>query len=467
MAHMRGRTSNGALFALLYANAFLGSYSNNIVNVALPDIMAEFAVDATTAQWLVSGFMIVTVITVLSMASIYRRFGTRTLFLAVQFIFIGANTLGLVSPSFAVTMLARLLQGAGTGISMPLMMTTVILLAPSAKKGFLLGIGSCIITLGSAFAPVVSGALVTGLGWRAIFLLPLVLSAVLLVLGLVFVRNVNETHPGLPDALSALLLAVGMFFVSYGLTRVVASPLEGVASLLIGAGVVALFAWRQKRVARPLLNLAPFRNPRFLPSCALVLVVLMATFSMSILLPLYYEQACGMTALVAGSLMIVPVICNTVTGVAAGALFDRFGGWPLIVVGFICIVLGQAVMASSAQEFSVPLIIAAASVAYGGVGIASSPSQVQGLSALERRDYPHGVSILAGVVQLAGTLAPSLYVSILDQVQATQSAAGASVAMAGAAGLSSALVVAAVVSFAGLAIAIPYTFKLRKRSSSK
>lgn len=168
------------LLPVLYVAAFIAGFNENIMNVALVDIMTDFGTAAPTAQWLVTGYMMVTTVVVAISAYLYRRLGLRKLFFwAVAFLAVGSIA-AVFAQSFAVLLICRLVQAVGTGIFIPAMMSTVIMVAPRRKLGFYLALGGMMITFGPAFGPVVSGLMVTVFGWHTIFLPTL---AVVLILG--------------------------------------------------------------------------------------------------------------------------------------------------------------------------------------------------------------------------------------------------------------------------------------------
>ena len=195
------------LLSVLYGSAFIAGFNENLVNMALVSIMAEYGVDSVTAQWLVTGYMIVATVVVTCMAFLYRRFHVRTLFFGAAGLSIVGSAMGLVAPSFELLLVARLVQAVGTGIFIPLMMNTILVVTPKNKLGTYLSVGGCMITFGPAFAPVVCGALVTAFGWHSIFVVPIVAMAVLTALGFFYMKNL-ETHEAHLDVLSVLLSAV-------------------------------------------------------------------------------------------------------------------------------------------------------------------------------------------------------------------------------------------------------------------
>lgn len=164
-----GKPNNALLLFVVYGSAFLAGFCENLMNMGLMDVMAEFSVDSLTAQWLVTGYMIVATVMVTVMAFLFRRFKLRRLFFAGSALCIAGSVLGLVSTGFPVLMIARLIQAAGLGMFIPMMMNTVLLVVPKNKLGSYMAIGGCMISFGPAFAPVVCGALVTALDWRSVF----------------------------------------------------------------------------------------------------------------------------------------------------------------------------------------------------------------------------------------------------------------------------------------------------------
>ena len=153
-----------SLLGVLYACAFLAGFSENLMNMALVAIMGDYAIDSISAQWLVTGYMVVTTIMVTLAAFLYRRVKLRTLFFAASALFLAGSLAGLCAISYPMLLTARLLQSAGSGIFIPLMMNTVLAVTPKNKLGSYMSIGGCMITFGPAFAPVVCGSMVTSLG---------------------------------------------------------------------------------------------------------------------------------------------------------------------------------------------------------------------------------------------------------------------------------------------------------------
>ncbi|MDO5043202.1 MAG: MFS transporter [Slackia sp.] len=453
------------LLCVLYGGAFLAGFNENLVNMALMSIMAEYAVDSITAQWLVTGYMIVATVVVTCMAFFYRRFKLRTLFFSAAALSFAGSIMGLFAPSFAFLLIARLVQAVGTGIFIPLMMNTILAVTPKNKLGTYMSIGSCMITFGPAFAPVVCGGIVTAFGWHNVFVVPAAAMAILAALGFFFVKNleVGRAHLDLP---SVALSSVALFALSFGLAELAHNTIAALASLAVAAIVTAVFIIRQLRCAHPLIDLSPAKSIRFWPTLLLATVAMMSTFSMSVLLPLYFEGALGTTAFFAGVVMLAPVLANTFITLLGGRIMDKHGEWPLLPIGFAITTAGFIVVAASAPQLSLPAMLVGSLITFSGVGLIFSPSQTAGLRTLSPEEHPFGVALSTTFVQIAACIGPSLYTGIMSSVQTGSLETGVSSQLACAQGFGAAMSVAAIVAGIGFLTAFAYALAAKKRTNA-
>lgn len=454
------------LLVVLYASAFLAGFNENLVNMALMSIMGEYGVDSVAAQWLVTGYMIVATIVVMCMAFMYRRFKLRPLYFAAAAFTLVGSIMGLFATSFELLMAARLVQAAGSGIFIPLMMNTVLVVAPKRKLGTFLSIGGCMITFGPALAPTVCGALVTSFGWHSVFAVPLAAMAVLALVALFAVKNMGFS-PAHLDIPSTVLSAAFLCALSLGLVELTIDVPLAVGSLAVAVVTAVLFVLRQLRCEHPLIDLTPMKSRAFWPSVVLTTVAMMGSFSMSVLLPLYLEGGTGLTAFAAGLLMLVPVLANAGTTLLGGRIMDARGEWPLLPAGFAAIAAGFVVMAALAPTLSLPAAFVAALLIMGGTGFIFSPSQTAGLRTLPQEMNPFGVAISTTFVQIAACIGPSLYTGIMSTAQAGALTAGADAELATAQGFSVAMVVAACIAAAGCALALVYSRAAVKRDAKR
>ena len=432
-------SATAAILVVMYIAAFVAAFNENIINVALHDIMAAFSVSATTAQWLVSGYMIVTSIFTAIMAFLSGRFSTRKLLFFACGCMVAGEVLCLVAPSFSVLLPSRILQAAGSGILFPLMMNVVLSCAPREKLGLYLSLGGACITLGPAFGPVISGLMCTLFGWRAVFVVPLVGGIVVAAAGVKLVQNVGERSNATLDILSVVLLAAGITAFVYSVGEFSTNLIAGIVALFAAIVLLGLFAARQLKLEHPVLNVRPMASVRFWPACLLVVVSMMTTFSMSVLLPLYFEGAYGMTALIAGLLILPAIACNAVTS-----------------IGFALIAVGQTAISMTAASMNIGVVVALTVVVYAGVGLVLSPSQTAGLETLPAAGHPHGTALLNTWNMIAASFGPSLFIGLLSSSAATAGAAGVATDVAQAIGFAAAVRVAAVIAVVGFVASLVY-----------
>ena len=460
---MQGK-SLAPLLVVLYASAFLAGFNENIANMGLLAVQRDFGVDALAAQWLVTGYMIVGTIVVTCMAYLYRRLKLRVLFTAAALFGLVGSALCLMAPNFPTLLVARLIQAVGTGIFIPMMINTVVAITPKNRLGSYMSIGSCMITFGPTLAPVACGGIVTTFGWRFVYLVPLIGMAVLLVLGFFFIRNLENEDAHL-DIPSVGLSAVALFALSFGLAQLSATPIPAAIALVVAVAAAVVFVVRQQHCADPLVDLSPIKRITFWPTLLLLVVAMMSSFSMSVLLPQYFEDGLGMTAMLAGTIMLLPVLFNALTALVSGRLLDRFGEWPLLPAGFGIVVVGFIVLTLTASSLAlIPAIVGSICV-YGGVGLVFASSQAAGLRTLPARENAFGVTLATTFVQIAACIGPSLFTGVMSASQIAAANSEATTEVACAVGFSSAMLVATGIAAAGCAIALAYALAAKKRAA--
>ena len=137
------------MLIVLVFGTFVTVLNQTVVAPALPSIMSEMSVDAAVAQWLTTGFTLVNAIMVPITAFLTDRFTTRRLFLASMVLFTAGTMLAAWGPNFPVLLAGRLIQAAGAGILMPLVMTVLMWTFPIDRRGTAMGVFGIVI----AFAP--------------------------------------------------------------------------------------------------------------------------------------------------------------------------------------------------------------------------------------------------------------------------------------------------------------------------
>nr|WP_269326620.1 MFS transporter [Kineosporia mesophila] len=113
--------------------------NETIMGVALPDLMIEFSVPATTARWLTTAFLLTMAIVIPIGGRLRTRLPLRTVFVVAMGSFSWGTLLAGFAPVFGVLVLARVVQAVGTALTMPLLLTTLLNVAPAERRGRMMG----------------------------------------------------------------------------------------------------------------------------------------------------------------------------------------------------------------------------------------------------------------------------------------------------------------------------------------
>lgn len=454
--------SVASMLPVLLACSFTASFGQSMMNVALPELAERFGVTLSIANWVIVGYMVVAATAIMLSAFMLRRLGLRRVF----FVGAGALALGsacaLLSQDFPMLFASRLVQAVGAGLFFPSVTSVIMTNSPAAVRGTRLALNSGVIAVGLAISPTASGFALTQFGWRAMFVVSLAMSVALLAVGFFRIHGGPSTKRVPIDALSVMLGPLGLAAFLYGLGEVTRDLAPSLAALAVGAVLLALFAWRQFALESPLLDLHPLVHPRFAVGILLVMVGMLTSFSMSILLPLYYEGALGYTAFFAGLLLLGPVLVNAAFTFLGGRVFDRHGAWPLIPAGLVLVLVGQAAAFFSAESMIAILIVLSSAAVYAGAGFVVAPSKTAALGTLPPATYSAGASINSTAAQIASAIGSSLFVGVLSADVLRDTAAGAAKASAYAAAFEHTLSIAVVIAAAGLLVAFFYARAMRK-----
>ena len=448
-----------AVLAVLVAAATVMILNETSLSVALPAVMQDFAINAASAQWLITVFMLTMAVVIPTTGFLIQRFSTRQVFFASVGLFILGTIMGAVAPVFAVLLLARIVQAAGTALIVPLLMTVMLQLVPLERRGTVMGFIGVVIAVAPATGPTVGGVILEAFTWHAIFLCMLPLLVGVLLLGAKLLTNVGE-NTGQPID----LLSVALSVVAFG--GIVCSLDTGEnVGLLVGLLVVAViallvFGVRQVRLGakgRALLDLRPFRIRNFTLSVFIALfsfAVLIGTVTM---LPIFVQNGLGDGARTAGLIVLPGGVLQAVMSPIIGRIYDSVGPKPIMIPGAFLMAAGTWLFSTIGTDSqSWQLVIFHVVFAFG-FGLLMTPMMTTALSSLTGELYSHGSAILTTLQQLAAAAGTALLMVVLTRGTESGLGAGLAEAAATAEGVRAAFVVAAVM----VTAMVPMTFFIR------
>jgi EmrB/QacA subfamily drug resistance transporter len=408
-----------AILICFVCAASVAIMSQLTMTTCLPAITAEFGVSTAQGQWLTTSYMIAMGVTIPCTGYLMTRFPSRVLFLASNLVFL-LGFLGAFAGSFAQVVAVRCIQGLAAGVFIPLMQVICFRLFAPERRGFAMGVASVALAAGPVLGPVVAGTCTDLWGWRSVFVVVAVLTALSLVSYPVVRGLVERPGEAAFDVASLVLAALAFAGIVVGAGSLGTEGMLGFSLLLLalGAGALALFVRRQRRLERPFLDLAPLRDGGFALGIAAVAVVFGTLINVEVFMSVYIQNDQGFSPTVAALCLMPGAVLSAVLSPFTGRILDARGPLALSVVGFACLVVAGA--AASCVAETTPLAWSAAVFALRSVGNACTMQNLQtwAVNRLPAAQVTAGTSIAVTARQVGGALVNTLLFALMGALAA-------------------------------------------------
>lgn len=402
------------MVGVLLTGTLLAVLNLTMLSPALPAIMGDLGVDATTAQWLTSVYALVEAVVIPLSAYLVGRFTTRQLFITALSVFTAGSLAAAVAPNFWVLLLGRIMQAACTGAVMPMVFTVILLVFPREKRGTAMGVIGLIIGFAPAVGPSLSGLLVDSVGWRALFAIVTALGVVVVVLAACLLRNYGNFARTSFDKLSVALSTVGLVCLLYGLSTFASTTNMALTLGLIAVGIVlvALYVRRQLKLPEPMLNVRILKTRPYATAACVVIIVQAALLGTEVITPLYIQGTLGFTATMSGLAMLPGAVIGAFTGLVSGRLFDRFGVRKVAVPGVLVAVLGASGLARLGIDANFITVVLTYTTLVIGLQFTMTPLNTWGVNSLDNRVIQHAQGLSNTMNQVAGSFGTAVLVSV-------------------------------------------------------
>ncbi|MBF0663485.1 DHA2 family efflux MFS transporter permease subunit [Rhodococcus sp. (in: high G+C Gram-positive bacteria)] len=446
------------LIGVLVIAAFVMILNETIMSVALPRLMDDLDITASTAQWLTTGFLLTMAVVIPVTGYLFQRFTLRQVFIAAMGIFSAGTLLAALAPGFEVLLAGRVTQAGGTAIMLPLLMTTVLRVVPANRRGSMMGVISIVIAVAPAIGPTVSGIVLNALDWRWMFWIVLPIALVSFAIGVALVKNVTSPVAVPLDLVSVVLSVFAFGGIVYGLSSIGHSA-EGSAVpvwIPLGVGVVALIVFVRRQISRQsagraLLDLRPFSTPTFSIGLGMLAISMMALFGALILLPLYLQNIRGLDTLTTGLMLLPGGLVMGFLSPFVGRIFDRTGPRVLVIPGAVVVSSALWLMTLLDAESALPMVVAVHTLLMAGLATVMTPLMTSSLGSLPSELYSHGSAIFSTIQQLAGAAGTALFITVMSSTAASRAADGATELSASQSGIHTAFLYGGVVSLVAVA----------------
>lgn len=403
-----------AMLAVLVFGTFVTVLNQTVVAPALPSVMAEMNVDAATAQWLTTGFTLVNAIIIPITAFLTDRFTTRRLFLVSMVIFAAGSALAGWGPNFLVLLLGRLVQAAGAGILMPLVMTVLMWTFPIEKRGTAMGLFGIVIAFGPAIGPTAAGVIIDRYTWHDMFYIITALSVLVTVIAAFVLQKGGDTNKNVTlDVPSVILSSIGFGALLYGLSAIgsYGVSVSAVIGTLAGVAALVLFFRRQLKMEHPMLQVRVLANRKFLVATVIGMLVQGALLAAGILVPIYLQSLMGYSATVSGLVLLPGAIIMGAMGPIAGRLFDKHGPRALSLVGMGMLTATSFCFVFLGPDMGIITLTLIYTVRMFSLSLVNMPITTWGMNALDNDLVNHGTSVNNTLRQVAGSLGTAIIIS--------------------------------------------------------
>ena len=408
MANMENRIDSNvnkkAVLLIATMASFLTPFMGSSINIALPSIGKEFAMDAVLLGWVATAYLLAAAVFLVPFGRIADIYGRKRIFTYGILIFTISSLLSAMSNSAVMLISCRILQGIGGAMIFGTGVAILTSVFPVGERGRVLGINVAAVYLGLSLGPFLGGLLTQYFGWRSIFLANVPLG--LIIIASIFWKLKGEWADARGDKFDlsgSIIYGLSIVAIVYGLTLLPA--IWGIWVILIGIlGILIFIRWEAK-VASPVLHLDLFRNNAvFTFSNLAALINYSATFAVAFLLSLYLQYTKGLDPQNAGLILVSAPAVQAIFSPVAGRLSDKIEPRILASGGMGLTTLGLGLLTFLDQNTAIEFVLISLIILGLGFALFSSPNTNAVMSSVDKRFYGVASATLATMRQLGMTL---------------------------------------------------------------
>jgi len=299
-----------SVLSVVILGTFMAILDSNIVNVALPKMMAHFSATVDQIEWVVTAYMIAFAISMPATGWLQSRLGLKDVFIASLVLFVFGSVLCGLAWDKDSMIAFRIIQAAGGGAMMPTGITLVSEAFPPQERGMAMGTWSIGAMVAPSVGPFLGGYLVDEVSWRSIFYINVPVGALAVLAAIWILSSARGSSPTRRFDLAGFLsfsafLAALLIALAQGQREGWNSDyiLSCFAISLLGLGGFLFSSLRQKD---SIIDLSLLLNHNFVMASIINFVRAVAIFGSMFLLPLYLQNLMNYTALRTGIILAPP-----------------------------------------------------------------------------------------------------------------------------------------------------------------
>lgn len=387
---------------ILLAIAFTMSISQSTMTTAYPVLMRNFQVDAGTVQWLTTGFMVAMTLVMPVSPWLLNNVTLRTLLNGIVAVFLTGTAVAMLATRFEGIIIGRLLEGLAVGALFPTFQSVILENTATAQRGVTMGVVGLVMGSALAVGPIISGVVLQGVSWRALFVLFFVILLGLIAFGQPLIQNTHVMQPSRFDWLSALSL-IGFGGVLYAISSIETLGMNWLwwAILLGSFCLLTLFVIRQRQLAQPFLDLSVLRYRGYIPGLLLTGISYSGLIIATVIMPLFYQRVFNITPMWSGLLMVPAAVFLSQLNPRTGRLLNQIGLKKMVYIGMAMMMVGYAGLALFGTQLWVVGLLAAL-LLEGGNAFVMMPAVTAANNVLPESLVSHGTALITTMRQVIG-----------------------------------------------------------------
>jgi DHA2 family multidrug resistance protein len=337
----RPATSPWMITLTVMLGMIMAIVDGTIVNVGLNTMAGNLGASIDDAAWVVTGYILASVITMPLNGWLTARFGRKRFYAGCVAIFTIASFLcGTASNVWQLTFY-RILQGFGGGALQPTAQAILFETFPPNKRGMATAIFGVGAMVGPALGPLIGGYIIDNATWPLLFFVnvPIGIAAFLMTIAFIPDQSYIAKPKGRIDWIGLGLLTAGIASIQYVLERgqhddwFSSNTIVGLTALSVVA--TTGFLVKTLRDKNPLVDLRAFRFPTFTFGNLLMVVVGFGLYGTSLIMPLFFQTSMGMTAFDTGIALLPGAIATAFAMIIVGRLMPIIDARILAAVGLV------------------------------------------------------------------------------------------------------------------------------------
>ncbi|GAA3512009.1 MFS transporter [Actinocatenispora rupis] len=399
----------GLALAASVAGAMLVALDGTILLVAQPRLRTELGAGLSAVQWTSTGYLVAVAALLVVAGRLGDRYGHVRLLATGALGFAAASAGIALAPGIGVVVALRVAQGVFGALLQPATLALLRLAYPADRLGRPVAVRTAAIGVASAAGPVLGGALVAHLGWRAVFVLSAPVAVAVAALALAVRLPAPRRTGARLDLVGAALVAGTL---AAGVHTLVGIPAYGWASARTLAGLAGtaaaavLLTWHERRTADPIVPRPVLRSATVTAATAILLLTTAALLGTLFVGTYLLQDRLGLDALTAG-LRVLPLTLLMVAGApVANTALRRYGARRTAAVGVVLVAAGVTALS---WTIAAPYV---AGVTFGMLGAGFAAVMVTATAAVVGDAPPGYAGVVGGLKQTAMNIGPTLGIAV-------------------------------------------------------